>query len=70
MYAILFWLREKWKKEVAYAIGKGKNVIRILEEGTNYKPALSGDAEYISIKSENQTEAFIKLAYILNSLLK
>lgn len=65
------WTPSKWVfDEIAYASGKGKTVIRLLEKGTNYKAAISGDAEYINFEKNNLTGAFIKLAHILNSLLK
>ena len=61
----------KWVfDEIAYASGKKKTVIRLLEKGTNYKAAISGDAEYIGFERSNLTEAFVKLAHVLNSLLK
>lgn len=63
------WNPSKWVlDEIAYALGGEKVIIRLLEDGVNYKPGISGDAEYIGFKRDNLTGAFIKLAQILNSL--
>lgn len=60
----------KWvSDEVAYAVGKGKTIIRLKENGVKYDPAISGDAEYIPFDKDNLSEAFHKLSELLNGFL-
>jgi hypothetical protein len=61
----------KWvSDEIPYALGKGKTVIRFQEDGVEFKPTISGDAEYVPFSKENLSTAFIKLSELLNSFLK
>lgn len=61
----------KWvSDEVAYAMGKNKKIIRLVEDGLLYEAALSADAEYIQFSSENPYTAFAKLSQVLNGLLE
>ena len=63
-------ISSKWvSDEIAYALGKSKTVIRLLETGAEYKPAISGDAEYISFDKENLSDTFHKLSGLINSFL-
>ena len=61
----------KWvSDEIAYALGKGKTVIRLQEDGVEFKPAISGDAEYIPFSKQNLSVTFLKVSELLNSFLK
>lgn len=61
----------KWvSDEIAYALGKGKMVIRLQEDGVEFKPAISGDAEYIPFSKENLSVMFLKVSELLNSFLR
>jgi len=65
------WQPSKWlNDELAFALGKGKTIIRFLEKGVDYKPAISGDSEYIPFNKDNLTDALIKLVQLLNTVLK
>jgi hypothetical protein len=60
----------KWvSDEIAYSLGRNKQIVRLLEKGTHYKAAISGDAEYIEFTKENLSPAFLKLSQILNGFL-
>lgn len=60
----------KWvSDEIAYSLGKEKIVFRLVENGVEYKPAISGDAEYLPFNKENLAEVFEKLSELLNSFL-
>ena len=63
------WIPSKWvSDEIAYSIGLNKKIIRIVEKGLYYKPAISGDAEYITFDRNNISETIIKLAKIYYKL--
>ena len=63
-------ISSKWvSDEISFAIGKEKIIIRLVERGVQYKPAISGDAEFVSFGKENLAEAFLKLSQLLNSFL-
>jgi hypothetical protein len=60
----------KWvSDEIAYAIGKGKTIFRMVENGVEYKSAISGDVEYIAFDETDLSAAFLKLSELLNSFL-
>ncbi len=62
------WFPSKWIiEELAYALAnKNKEIIRILEKDCDTNGRIFGDKEYISFERKNPSEAFIKLAEILN----
>ena len=62
------WSPSKWIiEELAYALAsKNKEIIRLLEKGCDTTGRIFGDKEYLSFNRENPTEAFIKLAEVLN----
>ena len=61
----------KWvSDEIAYSLGKGKMIIRLQEDGVEFKPAISGNAEYVSFSKENLSVTFLKLSELLNSFLR
>jgi hypothetical protein len=58
----------KWvSDEIAYAVGKDKTIIRLIENEVEYKPAISGDAEYIAFDKDNLSGPFLKLSELINS---
>ena len=60
----------KWvSDEIAYAIGKKKTIVRLIEQDVEYKPTISGDAEYISFGKNNLAPAFSRLSELFNSFL-
>ena len=62
------WSPSKWViEELAYSLAsKDKEIVRLLEKGCDTSGRIFGDKEYISFDRENPTEAFIKLAEVLN----
>lgn len=61
----------KWvSDEIAYSLGKGKIVIRLQEDGVEFKPAISGDAEYFPFSKEDLSPTFLKISELLNGFLK
>jgi len=65
------WSSSKWiTEELAYALAdKNKEIIRLLEKDCDTSGRIFGDKEYISFERENPSEAFIKLAGVLNKKL-
>lgn len=62
------WSSSKWIiEELAYSLGcKNKEIIRLIEKDCITDGRIFGDKEYILFNRENPTEAFIKLAEVLN----
>lgn len=61
------WSASKWIiDELAYSLGKNKEIIRLIESGCDTNGRIFGDREYIPFDRENSTEALTKLAEVLN----
>lgn len=63
------WKTSDWIiQEIGLAIGKGMNVILLVEEGIRDPGGLQGDIEYISFRRESPEEAFAKILQMLTAL--
>lgn len=64
------WSASDWvKQEATYALGREKDIIRLIEDGVDCEGRIFGDKEYIPFNNENLTEAIVKLVQTLNGLL-
>jgi len=62
--AVSEWVRQ----EAVYALGLGKPVVRLLEEGLDTEGRIFGDAEYIPFSRANPAHALVRLARTLAGL--
>ena len=56
-------------QESGYAIGKGMNLLFLVEEGVKSIQGLAGDHEYISFKREYLEQSFTKITQTIGDLL-
>lgn len=55
-------------QEIGYAVGKGMDIILMLESGVSKPGGLQGDLEYIPFVRAKPSEAFVKVLEMLQSL--
>jgi len=57
-------------QELAYALGQGKTIIRLIESNADKQGRIFGDSEYISFERADTSEALIKLSAVLQKKLE
>lgn len=66
----LEWKTSDWViQEIGLAVGKGMDIILLLEEGTRNPGGLAGNIEYISFNRESSTNSFDKISEMVRALL-
>src|SRR5436305_2023268 len=66
----LIWKTSDWiTQEIGLAIGKGLNLILLIEDGVRNPGGLQGNIEYIAFQRASPEEAFGKLLEMIRALL-